>query len=521
MEGLTIPYNGAGIFTRNFSWIADKNSAIPITASRMDADSNDFVTAFNNTLTRDGQGVASAPLPMAGFRHTGVGNGVALNDYAALGQLQNNGVKFAVAGGTADALTATLAPVPVLVDGFELLLRAAAANATTTPTLALNGGTARTITKLGGAAVVAHDIVGNLHELILRYNLANTRWELLNAGTNVPSSLSDPASLTGSTAGAGSGPTFNLLRNKGSAASANDLLAIFNFQGENTTPAAKTFAAVLAKVITATATTEAGELHLQTIIAGAIADRLILGAGLFSTNATGGDKGADTANFSNIYRNGGLIDRRVPAVHATSYTQVATDEFVELVANSGGAVAWTMMSGATFGAGGIQYVSCDVAGTVLTLTRAGSDTFASGGSTALATLVLNAGDRGYLVCDGGSPAIWRFHGIRHYDSGQQTITSAGSLTLAHSLGVQPGDIQVYLHNTTGESGYSAGDEVQQTGQMDAANSRGVVTVPDATNLNIRFGSSANTFSFLNKTTGAGFTATNANWKTIWRAWVYN
>lgn len=518
-----MPYNGAGIFTRNFSWINDKNSAIPITASRMDADSNDFATAFNNSLTRDGQGVASAPLPMGGFRHTGVGNGVALNDYAALGQVQNNSTKFAIAGGTADALTAILAPVPVLIDGFQLLLRATAANATTTPTLALNGGTARTITKLGGAALVANDIVGNLHELILRYNLANTRWELLNAGTNVPSSLSDPASLTGITAGAGSGPTFNLLRNKGAAATANDLLAIFNFQGENSTPAAKTFASILAKVISPTATTEAGELHLQTIIAGAIADRLILGAGLFSTNATGGDKGADTANFSNIYRNGGLIDRRVPAVHATGYTQLATDEFVELVANSGGAVAWTMMSGATFGAGGIQYVSCEVAGTVLTLTRAGSDTFASGGVTNLTTLVLNTGDRGYLVCDGGSPAIWRFHGARHFDSGQQAISNAGGLTLAHGLGVQPHLLLQILHCVTAEANYSVGDEVAVP--LGAFNNGGAVAgasaVMDATNITVRMAAQANPYYIANKTTGAATNTTPADWKVIFRAWVYN
>jgi hypothetical protein len=38
---------------------------------------------------------------------------------------------------------------------------------------------ARTVTKVGGAALSPGDIAGNLHELLLRYNLANTRWELL------------------------------------------------------------------------------------------------------------------------------------------------------------------------------------------------------------------------------------------------------------------------------------------------------------------------------------------------------
>lgn len=86
-----------------------------------------------------------------------------------------------VATGTADAITATYAPaIPALYDGLVVCFRAAAANATTTPTFAPNGLTARTIVKGGGSALVAGNIAGNFAEYIVRYNLANTRWELLN-----------------------------------------------------------------------------------------------------------------------------------------------------------------------------------------------------------------------------------------------------------------------------------------------------------------------------------------------------
>lgn len=88
---------------------------------------------------------------------------------------------WVVAAGTADALTATYAPaIPAVYDGLVLSFRAANANATTTPTFAPSGLTARTITKKGGTALVAGDIAGNLAEYWLRYNSANTRWELLN-----------------------------------------------------------------------------------------------------------------------------------------------------------------------------------------------------------------------------------------------------------------------------------------------------------------------------------------------------
>jgi hypothetical protein len=148
----------------------------------MDTDSNDIASnGFGNCLTRDGQGFASANLPMNSFRHTGVGNGVARTDYAALGQVEDGVINWAVAGGSADALTVTLSPaVTALVDGQLFFVRATASNATTTPTFSPNSLTAHTITKRGGAALVAGDIPGNLAECVLRYNLANTRYELLN-----------------------------------------------------------------------------------------------------------------------------------------------------------------------------------------------------------------------------------------------------------------------------------------------------------------------------------------------------
>lgn len=118
---------------------------------------------------------------MGGFRHTGVGAASARTHYAVVGGIQDSLYNWIAGGGAADAITAAYSPaVTALVDGMELNFRAAAANATTTPTFAPNGLTARTITKLGGGALVVGDIKGNLAEYSLRYNLANTRWELMN-----------------------------------------------------------------------------------------------------------------------------------------------------------------------------------------------------------------------------------------------------------------------------------------------------------------------------------------------------
>lgn len=97
------------------------------------------------------------------------------------------GVKWAIAGGSADAITAAYTPANgSLVDGLILGFRATAANATTTPTFNADGLGAKTVTKKGGAALLVGDIPGALAECLVRYNLANTRWELLNPASALP-----------------------------------------------------------------------------------------------------------------------------------------------------------------------------------------------------------------------------------------------------------------------------------------------------------------------------------------------
>lgn len=85
-------WSGTGVFTRLYSWVSDAAAGIDISSVRMDADTNLITTSgFGNCLTRDGQGAATANLPMNGFKHTNVGNGVDPTDYIAMRQLQTPG----------------------------------------------------------------------------------------------------------------------------------------------------------------------------------------------------------------------------------------------------------------------------------------------------------------------------------------------------------------------------------------------------------------------------------------------
>jgi len=97
------------------------------------------------------------------------------------------------AAGTVDAITATYSPAITLADLQLAGFVATGANATTTPTFAPNGLTAHTITKKGGQALAAGDIPAQYAVCILEYNLANTRWELLNPASAAGTSFASAA----------------------------------------------------------------------------------------------------------------------------------------------------------------------------------------------------------------------------------------------------------------------------------------------------------------------------------------
>lgn len=193
-------WDGTGNFVRVYSWVNDAANGIKINATRMDTDTNNITTnGFGNCLTRDGQGYATANLPMNSYLHTGVGNATARTNYAVVGQIQDGSYVFIAAGGTGDAMTATYSPaLTALVDGMQLRVRAVGANTTTTPTFSPNSLTARTITKQGGQALAVNDIPRALYEFTLRYYAASTRWELLNPNTAAATSITVGTTTIGS-----------------------------------------------------------------------------------------------------------------------------------------------------------------------------------------------------------------------------------------------------------------------------------------------------------------------------------
>ncbi len=194
---------GAAIFTAGANMLIQGVTS----GNNYTAAAGDVVNVFAITTTQfrlivePASGLPNLNTQTANTVYAGPASGAAaIPTFRALGSADLN-TTWAVAGGTADAITAVYSPVSgTLFDGQLLGFRATAANATTTPTFAPDGGTARTITKVGGKALIAGDISAALAEYIVRYNLANTRWELLNPAFGSGQQGSFIATITGMTA---------------------------------------------------------------------------------------------------------------------------------------------------------------------------------------------------------------------------------------------------------------------------------------------------------------------------------
>jgi len=105
-------------------------------------------------------------------------------------------------------------------------------------------------------------------------------------------------------------------------------------------------------------------------------------------------------------------------------------------------------------------------------------------------------------------------------SSQQTITSSGTLTFTHSLGVVPSNVSFSLVCAVADAGFAVGDEVAGLGfysSLASAAFRGFsIWAVDADNLALRFGQFATVFAVPHKTTGAFTALVNTSWKIIMR-----
>lgn len=229
---------------------------------------------------------------------------------------------------------------------------------------------------------------------------------------------------------------------------------------------------------------------------------------LFINEAATDATGSNWRCFSYQYASGAPMASPATASKTASYTVTDADRGALIRFGGLSADATLTLPAASGRAGFILYVvnddTADASPFGVTVDPNGAETI-----DGFTTRKGYTGTRVTILCDGSG---WRtVAGNWRYFSGNQTISSAGTLTLAHGLGIIPQRVTVSLKCLTAELNYSVGDIVWQPFYDHNSTNIGVVVVPDATNLNVIMGGAANPFSLLNKTTGLATVLTNARW----------
>lgn len=167
------------VITKPYDATDDRDAAVPILATRVDANFDTLYTAVNLKLDADGTVTAGANQPMGEFKHTGVGNATARTEYASAGQVQDGGLHYATASGT-NTITFSLSPAITAYAEKQLFWFKAAATNTDVVTVNVNSVGAKDITKNGTQSLSPGDLIsGGIYGIV--YD--GTRFQLVNPST--------------------------------------------------------------------------------------------------------------------------------------------------------------------------------------------------------------------------------------------------------------------------------------------------------------------------------------------------
>lgn len=163
-----MPFNGSGTFTvytpGNPIANGDTSNAVYFNNTM-----TDFATGLSNTMTKDGQGVPTANIPMGNNKLTGLANGTISTDAAAYGQVtaaittaasaaQSGAQTYLTSVSGTNTITASLAGLTAYTAGLIVRFTAAGAN---TGAVTLNIGSlgAINLVRADGVALVTGDLL--------------------------------------------------------------------------------------------------------------------------------------------------------------------------------------------------------------------------------------------------------------------------------------------------------------------------------------------------------------------------
>lgn len=150
-------------------WAGDAAAGVGIEAGRHDTQDTDFQDGINACLNKNGLNTPTTNLPMGGFRHTGVGVGVARTDYAQLAQVQDGSAAWGgTSSGTSTAFTFSLTPAITGYSAGQVFRWNAHTAVTGAATVNINGLGTKALQRQGTALVgnefKANDIVEMVYD---------------------------------------------------------------------------------------------------------------------------------------------------------------------------------------------------------------------------------------------------------------------------------------------------------------------------------------------------------------------
>lgn len=183
-----MPWNGSapnktfgrsdGTRTGTQVWQQAEADGVDIVSTDHDTHDQDLASAINSALLKDGGNTATGNLPMGTYRHTNVGDALALTQYQTLKQsIANGGMYVAGVTGTADAIILTTTyTVPSLAAGYEFSF-VVGSNNTGAATVVIDSNTAVDIVRPDGSDLEAGDLYAGAIAII-RHD--GTQFQLLN-----------------------------------------------------------------------------------------------------------------------------------------------------------------------------------------------------------------------------------------------------------------------------------------------------------------------------------------------------
>lgn len=155
-----MPRNGTGTYVPPSSSFNPAVSQTTIDPTDWNALLADFTVTFTGSFSADGQTVATGAFQMGAYRITSLGAGTSPTDAATVAQVLGGTATYAgAAGGTANALTATLSPAITAYSAGQRFTVTAIFGNTGATTINVNALGVKSITDPLGAALVGGEIV--------------------------------------------------------------------------------------------------------------------------------------------------------------------------------------------------------------------------------------------------------------------------------------------------------------------------------------------------------------------------